>query len=904
MEFSGKVTNHQAVSFKAQSLNERMNFSDEGTNHQGQSFTAPDVNQIKEKDVKASSCVIDYSSPSAITHLLNKIDCGKYGSVTKEMEALIAKRMEMLASLVLTTPSLMKAVVRSETNQEIQDDELAILPYGQFGESNFIDLEEETADNKAVPPPPAQPIVILDDSDDEGHTAQDHKEQTPSYPFEEIFLPMPTVNIYQNSMDETASGRKSRKRVHLSPEAEVKKDPGVYVGVDDDHQPTEAVDDGLGDIWTEMSMALECAKDVIEDPIDSAENYSSGESSSEEMEGCDHSFILKDDIGYVCRVCGVIDRKIENIFEFQYNKVKRTRTYMSESRNHKNRDFAGIDELDILRDLEISDISAHPRHMKQMKPHQVEGFSFLVRNLVSDNPGGCILAHAPGSGKTFMIISFMQSFLAKYPDAKALVVLPKGILPTWKKEFQTWQVEDIPLLDFYTAKADSRVQQLEILKQWVAQKSILFLGYRQFSIIVCNTDTSHVATSCQQILLKAPSILILDEGHTPRNENTDVLNSLAQVQTPRKVVLSGTLYQNHVKEVFNILNLVRPKFLKLDTSRIVVKRIMSRVHIPGFRRQTKSGQDGVFYDLVEQTLQDDTDEKRRKTVIQDLREMTRDILHYYKGDFLDELPGLVDFTVVLNLSKKQRDEVQKLRKRPVRKFELAAEGSSIYLHPRLNTFSKISTTTDSMMDDLVEKIDVREGMKAKFLLNLLNLCMSAGEKLLVFSQYLIPLKFLERLVVKMKNWSLGKELFVISGDTGTDDREWAMERFNNSPDAKILFGSIRACGEGISLVGASRIVILDVPLNPSVTRQAIGRAFRPGQKRKVYAYRLVAADSPEEDDHNMCFEKELISKMWFEWNEYSGFRDFKIENVDVKESGDRFLETPILAEDVKALYKR
>jgi DNA repair and recombination RAD54-like protein len=41
-----------------------------------------------------------------------------------------------------------------------------------------------------------------------------------------------------------------------------------------------------------------------------------------EGEECDHSFILKDDIGYVCRICGVIDRGIETVFEFQYNKVR------------------------------------------------------------------------------------------------------------------------------------------------------------------------------------------------------------------------------------------------------------------------------------------------------------------------------------------------------------------------------------------------------------------------------------------------------------------------------------------------------------------------------------------------------------------------------------------------------
>ncbi|TKY68109.1 SNF2 domain-containing protein CLASSY 3 [Spatholobus suberectus] len=160
------------------------------------------------------------------------------------------------------------------------------------------------------------------------------------------------------------------------------------------------------------------------------------------------------------------------------------------------------------------------------------------------------------------------------------------------------------------------------------------------------------------------------------------------VQSLLKVVLSGTLYQNHVREMLNILNLVWPKFLKMETSRLIVRRIHSRVHIPGVRG---------FYDLVENTSQKDTDFKKKVAVIRDLHEMTS-----------------------------------------------------------------------------------------------------------------------------------------------------------------------KACGEGISLVGASRIIILDVHLNPLVTHRAIGRAFRLGQKKKVFVYRLASADSPEEEDDSTCFKKELISKMWFE----------------------------------------
>jgi DNA repair and recombination RAD54-like protein len=72
----------------------------------------------------------------------------------------------------------------------------------------------------------------------------------------------------------------------------------------------------------------------------------------------------------------------------------------------------------------------------------------------------------------------------------------------------------------------------------------------------------------------------------------------------------------------------------------------------------------------------------------------------------------------------------------------------------------------------------------------------------------------------------------------------------------------------------------------------------------VYAYRLVAADSPDEEDHTTCFRKEAIAKMWFEWNEYCGYQDFEVETVELDDSGDCFLESLLVRDDVRLLYKR
>ncbi|XBI69729.1 hypothetical protein VPH35_064372 [Triticum aestivum] len=678
---------------------------------------------------------------------------------------------------------------------------------------------------------------------------------------------------------------------------------GHYNHYDNNDNPV----DDLDDLWNEMSVALACSKTIGSDHsiVPSEKN------NSEVVDDCHHDFLMKDDLGIVCRVCGLIQQRIENIFEINWKKRKQShRTYTPEPRNYNELEATTSPSGNILQ-VVPSALSIHSQHSEQMKPHQVEGFNFLVKNLADENnPGGCILAHAPGSGKTFMLISFVQSFLARYPAGRPLIILPKGILATWRTEFVHWQIKDmpIPLLDFYSSKANTRSEQLKVLNLWEEKRSILLLGYHQFACIVSDRNTYKIeAVMCRDKLLKVPSLVILDEGHTPRNEQTDLLTALGSIRTPRKVVLSGTLFQNHVREVFNILNLVRPKFLKMEKPRAIVKRILSKVDMLGKSARSKYTSDKYFYDVVEGNLKKDADDKMRVMIIQNLRELTANVLHYYKGELLEELPGLVDFTVFLNMSTEQENILRSLVR--LDNFSRKTACSAVYLHPCLKNIQNVEGKNRDIavqkIDSIIKSgIDIKVGAKAKFIYNLLCLSEAAGEKVLVFSRYLNPLVFLEMLLIRMKGWKPEVHMFKLNGKSTQEQRDKAVERFNHSADAKVLFGSIKACGEGISLVGASRVVILEVQENPSVTRQAIGRAFRPGQSRMVHCYRLVAADSPEEEDHMTASGKEWKSKMWFEWNELCSSDDFELAAVDISESGDRFLEHEALRQDVKSLYRR
>jgi DNA repair and recombination RAD54-like protein len=114
--------------------------------------------------------------------------------------------------------------------------------------------------------------------------------------------------------------------------------------------------------------------------------------------------------------------------------------------------------------------------------------------------------------------------------------------------------------------------------------------------------------------------------------------------------------------------------------------------------------------------------------------------------------------------------------------------------------------------------------------------------------------------------------------------------------AKFLFVSIRACGAGINLADASRVAILDIPWNPSITRQAISRVFRIRQKKKVFAYRLVAANALEEEIHRASLDKRILSKMIFDGSDQYGNSRSLMCEVGENESEDSFFNSKVLKE--------
>jgi superfamily II DNA/RNA helicase len=73
-----------------------------------------------------------------------------------------------------------------------------------------------------------------------------------------------------------------------------------------------------------------------------------------------------------------------------------------------------------------------------------------------------------------------------------------------------------------------------------------------------------------------------------------------------------------------------------------------------------------------------------------------------------------------------------------------------------------------------------------------------------------------------------------------------MHQFQNDPDCK-LFITTNAGSTGLNLQAANTVINVDLPWNPAILEQRIGRAHRMGQKRPVQVFLLVTENTLEEN---------------------------------------------------------
>ena len=154
----------------------------------------------------------------------------------------------------------------------------------------------------------------------------------------------------------------------------------------------------------------------------------------------------------------------------------------------------------------------------------------------------------------------------------------------------------------------------------------------------------------------------------------------------------------------------------------------------------------------------------------------------------------------------------------------------------------------------MQSIDL--SFKVKILCQILDASRAANDKVLIFSQSIPTLDYLEKLCTRQQ-----RKYARLDGSTPITKRQDMIKEFNKGR-TDIYLISTAAGGLGLNLPIANRVIIFDFKWNPIMEEQAVGRAYRIGQTKPTFVYRFVAGGTFEDTVHNKTvFKMQLASRV-------------------------------------------
>ena len=211
--------------------------------------------------------------------------------------------------------------------------------------------------------------------------------------------------------------------------------------------------------------------------------------------------------------------------------------------------------------------------------------------------------------------------------------------------------------------------------------------------------------------------------------------------------------------------------------------------------------------------------RTRSKVLKELPPRTTEIRRIPPTDEQLEIHNGHKRIVSTIISKRYISEMDLLRLQKALLMCRMAANSTFLVDKRLPGYSSKLDELDIIIDQLIAEED---------------------RKIILFSEWTTMLNLIEPLLEKRK-----LDYVRLDGSVPQKKRQGLMHQFQNEPDCK-LFITTNAGSTGLNLQAANTVINVDLPWNPAILEQRIGRAHRMGQKRPVQVFLLVTEDTLEE----------------------------------------------------------
>jgi superfamily II DNA or RNA helicase len=430
----------------------------------------------------------------------------------------------------------------------------------------------------------------------------------------------------------------------------------------------------------------------------------------------------------------------------------------------------------------------HPLRKTLLKtkllPYQLDGVAFAA------GAGRAILADDMGLGKTIQGIGVAELLSRHASISKVLVVCPASLKSQWRIEIKRFSNRSCQLV---LGSAKDRPAQYD---------SDCFFT-------VCNYE--QVLRDFLSIERVRWDLIILDEGQRIKNWEAKTSRVIKALNSPFALVLSGTPLENRIDELFSVVEFIDdrrlgPAFRFFNRHRVVDEK----GKVLGYKN----------LDELRDKLKPIMLRRTRQQVIKDLPPRTNRILR---------IPPTEE---QLDLQKGHRQIIQTIiQKKYLTEMDLLRLQKALLMcRMCANSTFLVDKHPPGYSSKLAELSQLLDQLKAE-----------EDRKVVLFSEWTTMLNLIEPI---LKNQNLN--YVRLDGSVPQKKRQGLMHQFQNDPDCK-LFITTNAGSTGLNLQAANTVINVDLPWNPAILEQRIGRAHRMGQKRPVQVFLLVTENTLEEN---------------------------------------------------------
>ncbi|MCL4580908.1 helicase SNF [Fusobacterium nucleatum YWH7199] len=405
-----------------------------------------------------------------------------------------------------------------------------------------------------------------------------------------------------------------------------------------------------------------------------------------------------------------------------------------------------------------------------------------LKYLTDNNLGAC-LADDMGLGKTLQAIALLTN-LHEEKKKKSMVIMPKSLIYNWENEIKRFSPK-LKVGVYYGINRD-------------------FSSLKKVDIILTTYGT--IRNDIENLLEQKFDLLVLDESQNIKNINSQTTKAVLLLNAKKRVALSGTPIENNLLELYSLFRFLNPEMFGS------VQEFTNDYIVP-----------------IQKYSDTSTIEELRKKIYPFL-------LRRVKKEVLADLPDKIEKLVYVDMNDEHRRFYEERRKYYYSLLEknTSSQGNfdkffvlqainelrHIVSSPELESKKIISSKKEVLIENVIEAIE-------------------NNHKVLVFVNYLSSI---ESICDSLKENKI--KYLKMTGQT--KDRQNLVDKFQNDSRYKVFVMTLKTGGVGLNLVSADTIFIYDPWWNTTVENQAIDRAYRLGQDKTVFAYKMIMRNTIEE----------------------------------------------------------